>query len=148
MLSQPATKIFLKTTEPKAAEWVSAAIGKVEIERMRETHFDGFRAGRNFALDRQAEPLVMDSEISGLDPMHAFLKLGNHVARFSFSYCDLPKTQPAFEPRLLEDDELHFDPATLQARTPGAVEQEPETATDEVEDDAHAQTQGRFTLGV
>ncbi len=30
MLSQPATKIFLKTTEPKAAEWVSSAIGKVE----------------------------------------------------------------------------------------------------------------------
>ncbi len=148
MLSQPATKIFLKTTEPKAAEWVSAAIGKVEIERMRETHFDGFRAGRNFALDRQAEPLVMDSEISGLDPMHAFLKLGNCVARFSFSYCDLPKTQPAFEPRTLEDDELRFDPATLQARKPEAVEQEPETATDEVEDDAHTQTQGRFSLGV
>jgi len=148
MLSQPATKIFLKTTEPKAAEWVSAAIGKVEIERMRETHFDGFRAGRNFALDRQAEPLVMDSEISGLDPMHAFLKLGNHVARFSFSYCDLPKTQPAFEPRLLEDDELRFDPATLQARQPGAVEQETEAVTDEVEDDARAQAQGRFSLGV
>jgi len=148
MLSQPATKIFLKTTEPKAAEWVSAAIGKVEIERMRETHFDGFRAGRNFALDRQAEPLVMDSEISGLDPMHAFLKLGNHVARFSFSYCDLPKTQPAFEPRLLEDDELRFDPATLQARQPGAAEPEAEAATNEVEDDAHAQAQGRFSLGV
>ena len=37
MLSQPATKIFLKTTEPKAAEWVSNAIGKVEVERMKET---------------------------------------------------------------------------------------------------------------
>ena len=124
MLSQPATKIFLKTTEPKAAEWVSAAIGKVEIERMRETHFDGSRSGKNFSLDRQAEPLVMDSEISGLDPMHAFLKLGNYVARFSFSYSDLPKTQPAFEPRMLEDDELGFDPRTLQAR-----KQEPVTAS-------------------
>ena len=66
MLSQPATKIFLKTTEPKAAEWVSNAIGKVEIERLRETHFDGSRSGRNFTVDRQVEPLVMDSEISGL----------------------------------------------------------------------------------
>jgi type IV secretory pathway TraG/TraD family ATPase VirD4 len=53
MLSQPATKIFLKTTEPKAAEWVSNAIGKVEIERMKETHFDGSRSGRNFTIDRQ-----------------------------------------------------------------------------------------------
>ena len=31
MLSQPATKIFLKTTEPTAAMWVSKAIGQVEI---------------------------------------------------------------------------------------------------------------------
>jgi hypothetical protein len=161
MLSQPATKIFLKTTEPKAAEWVSAAIGKVEIERMRETHFDGSRSGKNFSLDRQAEPLVMDSEISGLDPMHAFLKLGNYVARFSFSYSDLPKTQPAFEPRLLEDDELSFDPKTLKARKRevSTVETEisEEAQTDyqdddmppdqEVEDDDDGPVQGRFSLG-
>ena len=31
MLSQPATKIFLRTTEPRAAKWVSEAIGEVEI---------------------------------------------------------------------------------------------------------------------
>ncbi len=85
MLSQPATKIFLKTTEPKAAEWVSSAIGKVEIERMRQTHFDGSRTGKNFTLERQVEPLVLDSEISGLPDRHAFLKLGNYVAHFSFA---------------------------------------------------------------
>ena len=113
MLSQPATKIFLKTTEPKAAEWVSNAIGKVEIERMKETHFDGTRAGKNFSLDRQVEPLVMDSEISGLENRHAFLKLGNNVARFHFEYMDLPQTTPGFVPRRVEDDELPFDPKTL-----------------------------------
>jgi type IV secretory pathway TraG/TraD family ATPase VirD4 len=113
MLSQPATKIFLKTTEPKAAEWVSNAIGKVEIERMKETHFDGSRSGRNFAVDRQIEPLVMDSEISGLENRHAFLKLGNNVARFHFEYMDVPQTTPAFLPRKVEDDELPFDPLTL-----------------------------------
>lgn len=105
MLSQPATKIFLKTTEPKAAEWVSNAIGKVEIERMKETHFDGTRSGRNFAIDRQIEPLVMDSEISGLENRHAFLKLGNNVARFHFEYMDVLQTTPAFLPRKVEDDE-------------------------------------------
>ena len=116
MLSQPATKIFLKTTEPKAAEWVSNAIGKVEIERMRETHFDGTRAGKNFSLDRQVEPLVLDSEISGLADKHAFLKLGNHVARFSFAYTDIPAVHPAFVPRPLEDDDLAFDPKTLKKK--------------------------------
>jgi hypothetical protein len=102
MLSQPATKIFLKTTEPKAAEWVSNAIGKIEIERMRETHYDGTRSGKNFSLDRQVEPLVLDSEISGLANQHAFLKLGNHVARFSFVYSNIPATTPAFVPRPIE----------------------------------------------
>lgn len=118
MLSQPATKIFLKTTEPKAAEWVSNAIGKVEIERMRETNFDGSHAGKNFTLDRQVEPLVLDSEISGLPDKHAFLKLGNYVARFSFAYNDIPAMQPAFVPRPLEDDDLAFDPKTLAKKPP------------------------------
>lgn len=113
MLSQPATKIFLKTTEPKAAEWVSNAIGKVEIERMKETHFDGSRSGRNFAIDRQIEPLVMDSEISGLENRHAFLKLGNNVARFQFEYMDVAQTTPGFVPRKVDDDDLPFDPKTL-----------------------------------
>ena len=121
MLSQPATKIFLKTTEPKAAEWVSNAIGKVEIERMKETHFDGSRSGRNFAVDRQIEPLVMDSEISGLENRHAFLKLGNNVARFHFEYLDVPQTTPAFLPRKVEDDELPFDPLTLVPKVSAAV---------------------------
>jgi hypothetical protein len=82
MLSQPATKIFLRTTEPRVAKWVSEGIGEVEIERLRETHYDGSRAGKNFALDRQTEPLVLSSEISGLDDLRGFLKYGNHVARF------------------------------------------------------------------
>ena len=84
MLSQPATKIFLKTTEPKASEWVSNAIGKVEVERVKETHFDGSRAGRNFTVDRQVEPLVLDSEVSGLEERRAFLKLGNNVLPLRF----------------------------------------------------------------
>ena len=137
MLSQPATKIFLKITEPKAAEWVSSAIGKIEIERTRQTHFDDSRMGRNFTLERQVEPLVLDSEISGLPDRHAFLKLGNLVAHFSFAYHDIPATQPAFIPRPLEDDDLGFDPKTL-AKKPA----EPET----VEEDAEA-IQSGFSLG-
>ena len=118
MLSQPATKIFLTTTEPKASEWVSKAIGNVEIERMKETHYDGTKSGKNFAMDRQIEPLIMDSEISGLEPLTAILKHGNDVTRFSFDYSVLPKTQPAFIPRVEDDDDLMFDPVTLQMKPP------------------------------
>jgi len=113
MLSQPATKIFLKTGEPDAAEWVSRAIGKVEIERMKETHYDGSRSGRNFALDRQTEPLVMDSEISGLEPMHAYLKHGNYVAQFSFPKLEIAPTKPKFIERL-EDDYIIRQPRKEQ----------------------------------
>jgi type IV secretory pathway TraG/TraD family ATPase VirD4 len=103
MLSQPATKIFLRTTEPRAAKWVSEAIGEVEVERLRETHYDGSRAGRNFALDRQTEPLVLPSEISGLEDLRAFLKYGNHVARFSFPFIALEEKHPAFIERNMDD---------------------------------------------
>jgi hypothetical protein len=137
MLSQPKTKIFLRITEPKAAEWVSNAIGKVEIERLRETHSTGLRAGNNFSVERQIEPLVMDSEISGLPDLHAFLKHGNEVARFSFAYNDIPATQPAFLPRLLEDDTLAFDPKTLVKKPPQSVP---------VEDDGES-VQAGFSLG-
>jgi hypothetical protein len=103
MLSQPATKIFLKTTEPTAALWVSKAIGQVEIERMKETHFDGSRSGRNFSLDRQTEQLVLDSEISGLENLHAFMKYGNYVTRFSFPVLRMPATHQKFVERMKDD---------------------------------------------
>ena len=144
MLSQPATKIFLKTTEPKAAEWVSSAIGKVEIERVRETHFDGSRHGHNFTIDRQVEPLVLDSEISGLADRHAFLKLGNHVARFSFAFSNIPATEPAFIPRTLEDDDLDFDPKTLHKKASKVfVPVEASTETEE----SHELAQSTHSMG-
>jgi hypothetical protein len=135
MLSQPTTKIFLRTTEPKAAEWVSNAIGKIEIERLRETHSTGLRAGNNFSVERQVEPLVLDSEVSGLPDKHAFLKLGNHVARFSFEYRNIPATQPAFVPRPLEDDELTFEPKTLTKKPSKSADMATPSVNDAGEDE-------------
>jgi len=82
----------------------------VEIERLRETHFDGTRAGRNFTLDRQIEPLVMESEISGLADLHAYMKYQNYVTRFSFPYFDMPEVAKGFELRHRPDDKLPYDP--------------------------------------
>jgi type IV secretory pathway TraG/TraD family ATPase VirD4 len=139
MLSQPATKIFMKTAEPKAAEWISEAIGKVEIERLKETKFDGSRSGKNFTVERQIEPLVMGSEITGLDDRHAYMKLGNRVARFAFDYMDLPKSTPRFIPRASGNDELRFDPDTLEPRRPVAaaiVENDAESTVEGTTNDA------------
>ncbi len=37
MLSQPATKIFFKTSEPRAAKWISETLGEIEVERLKES---------------------------------------------------------------------------------------------------------------
>jgi len=133
MLSQPATSIWLKTKEPTAGEWVSKFIGKVEIERLRETHFDGSRAGRNFSLDRQIEPLVMESEISGLADLHAYMKYENYVTRFSFPYLDVPIVASEFELRDTPEDNLPYDPKNIGAAKPqvrpAELKQEPNVTT-------------------
>jgi len=130
MLSQPATSVWLTTKEPKAGQWVSEFIGKVEVERLRETHFDGTRAGRNFQLDRQVEPLVLESEISGLADLHAFMKYQNYVTRFSFPYFDMPVVANGFEPRERPDDRLPYQPKRTCSADPVPVElkQEPESS--------------------
>jgi len=117
MLSQPATSVWLTTKEPNAGEWVSKFIGKVEVERLRETHFDGTRSGRNFALDRQVEPLVLESEISGLPDLHAYMKYQNYVTRFSFPYFNMPNIAEGFERRERAEDQLPFDPARKRGAT-------------------------------
>jgi type IV secretory pathway TraG/TraD family ATPase VirD4 len=128
MLSQPATSVWLTTKEPKAGQWVSEFIGKVEVERLRETHFDGTRAGRNFQLDRQVEPLVLESEVSGLADLHAFMKYQNYVTRFSFPYFDMPVVANGFEPRERPEDKLPYQPKRplTEPSEPVELKQEPE----------------------
>jgi Type IV secretion-system coupling protein DNA-binding domain len=114
----------LKTKELNAGEWVSQGIGKVEVGRMKETRFDGSRSGRNLTLDRQIEPVVLKSEISGLPDLHAFMKYGKFVTGFSFPYLDVLGTSVAFEPRELENDKLIYDLKNLDSAimtTPAAA---------------------------
>lgn len=129
MLSQPATSVWLTTKEPKAGQWVSEFIGKVEIERLRETHFDGSRGGRNFSLDRQVEPLVMESEIAGLADLHAYMKYQNYVTHFSFPYLDMPEIAEGFVLRERPDEKLPYDPLRVHGAEPNPeLKQVPEDA--------------------
>jgi hypothetical protein len=95
MLSQPATKIFLRTSEPHAAKWIADTIGEVEIERLRESRSHGRSGQHSYGLERQVEPLVMASEISGLAALRGYLKVGNLVVRMSVPFIDLPRKAPA-----------------------------------------------------
>ena len=101
MISQPATKIFLRTGKPHAAKWVADAIGDIEIERLAESRSSGHGRERSYGLERQVEPLVMASEISGLPNLRAFLKLGNLVVRMNVGYEPTIQREPDFLPRPL-----------------------------------------------
>jgi hypothetical protein len=118
MLSMPSTKIVMKTSEPNAAKWASELIGEIEIERVRETKADGKRAGKSFTLDRQIEPLVMASEIEGLDDLHAFMKLGNHVTRFSFAHAERKIIAPSIVPRKIPEKDMWLRSLPPEAARP------------------------------
>jgi hypothetical protein len=79
----------------------------------------------------------MGSEITGLDDRHAYLKLGNNVARFDFDYLDLPTPTPGFLPRKYTDGGMSFDPDTLEARRPAFPTFE-EEGHEELDDEAES----------
>jgi hypothetical protein len=97
MLSQPATKVFFKTSEPRAAKWVSEAIGEIEVERLKESRSMGLVAGKkSYAMEIATKPLIMASEISGLEPLRAFIKRENQVVPVRFQLAKKRGGQPDF----------------------------------------------------
>jgi len=125
MLSQPATKIFLKTSEPHASEWISKAIGEIEIERFRESRTVGRfpTNSQNEQRDITREPLVMSSEVAGLDPLHGYLKHGNLVVRMRFPYLELPNHAEKFVERKMTATTVKMaaqpEPVAVKEAEPG-----------------------------
>jgi hypothetical protein len=118
MLSQPATKVFLRTSEPRAAEWISKALSEIEHERLRESvNYDKYlpmayhRKSHNYSLDRQTKHLVLASEIMGLAKLTGYLKSENYVVRFQFRPNPMQPRQPGLVPRASKTDEWPERPA-------------------------------------
>ena len=102
MLSQPATKLFFKTTEPRAAKWISDTIGEIEVERLKESRsMKLFGSRKSYAMEIATKPLVMASEISGLEPLHGFIKQENKVVPVYFQFARKHGRQPEFIERKL-----------------------------------------------
>jgi hypothetical protein len=72
-------------------------------------------------LERQVEPLVMASEISGLAPLRGYLKLGNLVVPLQVPFIDLPSRHPAF----IERPFTSSPPVPLSAAVPAAPDEMP-----------------------
>jgi hypothetical protein len=101
ILSQPATKIFLRGSDAKSSKWASDTIGEHEIERLKESRQDGWArsATTSYGLDRNVEPLVMPSQISGLKNLTGYLKLIDLVTPLRIPYIDRPRRQPGLVSR-------------------------------------------------
>jgi hypothetical protein len=123
MLSQPMTKIFLRTSEPHAAEWISKSIGDVEVMRLEQSQTQGFpvvlnpsQSSRTVSWQRRTEPLVMASTIGGLKNLTGYLKSQDFVVPISFPYSQPVANQPGFLQRPLPELEvLSVPPKTAAA---------------------------------
>ena len=128
MLSQPATKLFFKTTEPRAAKWISDAIGEIEVERLKESRsMRLFGSRKSYAMEIATKPLVMASEISGLEPLHGFIKQENKVVPVYFQFARKHGRQPEFIERKLPEIAPRPSPQTPvahieQPKTPAAAQ--------------------------
>jgi type IV secretory pathway TraG/TraD family ATPase VirD4 len=121
----------LKTSEPYASEWISKAIGEVEIERFRESRTVG-RFPRNSESEQREitrEPLVMASEVGGLDPLHGYLKHGNLVLRMRFPYMELASHAEKFIERTMKPAAA----ATTAAVTPATAQGGPDNGQPEAQ---------------
>jgi len=137
MLSQPMTKIFLRTSEPHAAEWISKSIGDVEVMRLEQSQTQGFpplltpnQGSRTSSWQRRTEPLVMASTIAGLRNLAGYLKSQDFVVPISFPYSQPVVRQPGFLPRPLPELEVLSVPAKAAAAAAGAGTPNPVTKED------------------
>jgi type IV secretory pathway TraG/TraD family ATPase VirD4 len=103
MLSQPATKIFLKTSQPRAAKWVSEAIGEIEVERLKESRsMELLGSKKSFSMEIATKPLLMASEIAGLSPLTGLIKFENYVIPARFRLAKKLNKRPEFLERTRE----------------------------------------------
>jgi hypothetical protein len=136
MLSQPMTKIFLRTSEPHAAEWISKSIGDVEVMRLEESRTEGIPAllmpqqrSKTSSWIRRTEPLVMASTIGGLRNLTGYLKSQDFVVPISFPYLQPVLQQPGFLPRPLPELEVLSVPTKAVAAA--ASEGTPSTGSEQ-----------------
>lgn len=101
MLSQPRTKIFLRTSEPRAAEWISKCIGDVEMEHLREGRSVGdwgLNRSENTTVDRRIEAAILASEVSNLENLEGYFLTPGYTLKLTFPYVSAEARSQGFLP--------------------------------------------------
>ena len=104
MLSQPFTTFILRSKEPRASKYLSDLIGKIQIERLRETKPAIVLAGgryRSYNTERVIEPLVLDSEIQGLPDLTGYCIQRGKVVKIAFRVPPIRTVAPGLIERLI-----------------------------------------------
>lgn len=108
--------------------WFSDAIGEIEVERLKESRSVELLGSRkSYAMEIATKPLVMASEISGLEPLHGFIKQENKVVPVHFHFAKKRGRQPEFIERKLPEIAPRRSPPTSvtraeQPRAPAAAQ--------------------------
>lgn len=100
ILSQAYTNIVLRTREPRAAEHLSKLIGKAQLERMRESkpsHLLDRKHG-SFSTERVIDPVVLESQIQGLDDLTGYFIQQDKIVAIQFR----PQPKRTNSPDLIE----------------------------------------------
>lgn len=72
---------------------------------------------KSYAMEIATKPLVMASEISGLEPLHGFIKQENRVVPVHFQFVRKHGRQPEFIERKLPENAPRSSPPTPVVRT-------------------------------
>jgi hypothetical protein len=126
LLGLPATRIWLKASEPKTAEWISRSIGEREVERFRrkQGRKDFFypKNARSLRGEITREPLVTAAQMGALDPLEGYLQHGNLIVRMRF-----PRQQPEERAeRFVERKRAAAAPPAKQASQPVPASVQPQ----------------------
>jgi hypothetical protein len=86
ILSQAYTNIVLRTREPRAAKHLSELIGKAQLERTRESKPARWLERRqgSYSSERIIDPVVMESEIQGLEDLRGYFVQQDKVVAIRF----------------------------------------------------------------
>ena len=104
-----------------------------------------WRDSMNYSTDRRIEPLVMDSQIAGLEPLAGYLKSDNDVVKIQFSPDPKPPCAKPFIPRVatpMEPESAVLNPVNgspaskPKSNGSGSVDGELPTGTPEIPPDS------------
>ena len=114
ILSQAYTNIVLRTREPRAAKHLSELIGKAQLERVRESKPARWfqRRHRTYSTERVIDPVVMESEIQGLEDLNGYFVQQDKIVAIHFH--PQPKRRKAtdlVERMIPRVDDRPLDPA-------------------------------------